>query len=103
MFRTASAAAALGLTAGLCLSTGTAMAEPEDSLVTPARPAVEGKTDAEVRIIDAKPADDSLINHRNGKVVTLEMLQNDAEWQAEAAEMLKRDNTSEDSTSEVVR
>lgn len=95
MFRTAAAAAALGLTAGLYLSTGTAMAEPESSTVTTVRPAVEGNTDAGVRITDAKPEDNSLINQRNGKVVTLEMLQNDAEWQAEAAEMLKRDNTSE--------
>jgi len=61
MFRTAAAAAALGLTAGLYLSTGTAMAEPEDSLITTERPAVEGKTDAGVRITDAKPDDNSLV------------------------------------------
>jgi hypothetical protein len=95
MFRTAAAAAALGLTAGFYLSTGTAMAEPENSTVTTERPAVEGKTDDSVRITEAKPADDSLINQRNGKVITLEMVRNDAKWQAEAAEMLKRDNTSE--------
>jgi hypothetical protein len=95
MFRTAAAVAALGLTAGLCLSTGTAMAEPEDSPLTAARPAVEGKTDDSVRITEAKPAENSLVNQRNGKVITLEMVRNDAEWQAETAEMLKRDNTSE--------
>jgi len=95
MFRTAAAVAALGLTAGLCLATGTAMAEPEDQLFTAARPAAEGKTDDGIRITDAKPEDDSLINQRNGQVITLEMVQNDAEWQAETAEMLKRDRTSE--------
>jgi len=35
------------------------------------------------------------VNQRNGKIITLEMVQNDAEWQAETAQMLKRDNTSE--------
>jgi len=95
MFRTAAAVAALGLTAGLYLSTGTAMAEPEDTMTPAERPAVEGKTDAELRITDAKPEDNSLVNQRNGKIITLEMVQNDAEWQAETAQMLKRDNTSE--------
>lgn len=95
MFRTAAAVAALGLTAGLYLSTGTAMAEPEDSPLTAARPAVEGKTDAGVRITDAKPEDNSLVNQRNGKVITLEMVRNDAEWHAETAQMLKRGRTSE--------
>jgi hypothetical protein len=95
MLRTAAAVAALGLTAGLYLSTGTAMADPEDFMATTERPAVEGKTDTEVRITDAKPEDNSLVNQRNGKVITLEMVQNDAEWQAETAQMLKRDNTSE--------
>jgi hypothetical protein len=95
MYRTAAAVAALALTAGLYLSTGPAMAEPENSQVTSARPAVEGMTDDGVRVTDAKPADDSLVNLRNGKVITLEMVQNDAEWQAETAQMLKRDHTSE--------
>ena len=95
MFRTAAAVAALGLTAGLCLASGNAMAEPEDQLLTTARPAAEGKTDDGVRITDAKPEDDSLVNQRNGKVITLEMVRNDAEWQAETARMLKRDKTSE--------
>ena len=93
MFRTAAAFAALGLTAGLYLTTGSAMAEPGNP--QPVRPAVEGKTDAEVRITNAKPSDDSLVNSRNGEVVTLEMVQNNAAWQEETAEMLKRDRTSE--------
>lgn len=95
MYRTAAAVAALGLTAGLYLTAGTAMAEAEDSENITQRPAVEGKTDAGLRVTDAEPAEDSLVNLRNGKVITLEMVQNDAAWQAETAEMLKRDNTSE--------
>jgi hypothetical protein len=95
MFRTAAAAAALGLTAGLYLSTGTAMAEPENSTVTTEHPAADGNAAAGIHITDAKPEDNSLINQRNGNVITLEMVQNDAKWKAEAAEMLKRDNTSE--------
>lgn len=95
MYRTAAAVAALGLTAGLYLSNGTAIAEPKDSQNISQRPAVEGKTDAEVRITNAKPEEDSLVNQRNGKVITLEMVQNDAEWQDRTAQMLKRDRTSE--------
>lgn len=97
MLRTAAAIAALGLTAGLYLTSGTAMAEPlaNDPKVEAARPEVAGKTAAEVRITNAKPEEESLVNPRNGKVLTLEMVHNDARWQRETAEMLKRDQTSE--------
>ena len=103
MLRTAAAFAALGLTAGLYLTTGAAMAEPlhhERQVAASGsaalwRPSVEGKTDAEVRTTYGKPDGDSLVNNRNGKVITLEMVQNDARWQAETAEMLRRDRTSE--------
>ena len=92
MFRTAAAAAALGLTAGLYLSTGTAMAEPENSTVTTEHPAADGNAAAGIHITDAKPEDNSLINQRNGNVITLEMVQRDIEWHRETARMLRGNN-----------
>ncbi|GAB4366234.1 MAG: hypothetical protein Kow00114_24050 [Kiloniellaceae bacterium] len=98
MLRTATAFAALSLSLGLGLSTPSASAEP--IALTCAMEAHRAGQPADgcrtaIRVTDAKPADASLVNRKNGKTITLEMVQNDVAWRAQTAEQLKQDTTSE--------
>jgi len=97
MLRTAAAFAALSLSAGLCISSGTALADAardaDNTPVVVAHNAASDDNAATVRITDQKPADASLVNRRNGKTITLEMVKNDVEWREETAHMLQRDRT----------
>lgn len=97
MVRTATAFAALSLSLGLSIPS--ASAEEPLSLTCAMEahraglPAGDCRT--AVRVTDAKPADASLVNRKNGKTITLEMVQNDVAWRAQTAEQLKQDTTSE--------
>ena len=98
MVRTATILAALSFPLGLGLSLSTASAEPlsltcameaarQDISASNCRPAM--------RVTDETPADESLVNHKNGKTITLDMVQKDTAWRAQTAEELKQDTTSE--------
>ncbi len=101
MLRTATACAALSLSLGLGLNTP-ASADPLGDqplqLTGPMESVRQGGQPADgvpiFRITDAKPADDSLVNVKNGQTVTVEMVQNDVQWREQTAETLKQDGTS---------
>lgn len=98
MVRTATILAALSFPLGLGLSIPTASAEPL-SLTCAMEAVRQGHAASNcgpaIRVTDERPADESLVNRKNGKTITLEMVKKDATWRAQTAEELKQDTTSE--------
>ena len=101
MLRRKTALAALGAaTALLILTPSFAPSFAEEAKVAGTQQAAQPRDTADgpqpdIRVTNEKPDDASLVNGRNGKVVTLEMVKNDAEWREETAEMLEEDTASE--------
>ncbi|WP_340117121.1 hypothetical protein [Pelagibius sp. 7325] len=98
MVRTATILAALSFPLGLGLSLPTASAEPLS--LTCAMEAVRQNNPTSncrpaIRVTDETPADESLVNRKNGKTITVEMVQNDVAWREQTAVELKQDTTSE--------
>ncbi len=97
MLRRKTALAALGAAAALFTLNPSFAEEPK---VDGAQQAAQPRDTADgnqpgIRVTNEKPDDASLVNGRNGKTVTLEMVQNDAEWREDTSEMLKRDKASD--------
>jgi hypothetical protein len=98
MVRTATVLAALSFTLGLGLSLPTASAEPIalNCAMEAFRQGLPASTcGPAIRVTDETPADESLVNRKNGKTITLEMVQNDAAWREQTANELKQNTTSE--------
>lgn len=94
MLRSATACAVLSLSLGLTLGTA-AYADPI-KLTGPMDAVQQGKDpSAGYRIAGEQPDRMPLVDRKNGKPVTLEMVQNDIDWRAQTAESLKPDSTSE--------
>jgi hypothetical protein len=94
MLRSATACAVLSLSLGLALGT-TAHADPV-KLTGPMEAVQRGQDPSDgYRIAGEQPDGAPLVNRKNGKPVTLEMVQNDIDWRAQTAESLKPDSTSE--------
>lgn len=97
MVRTATAFAALSLALGLSIPS--VKAEEPISLTCAMEAYRAGQSAGHcrtaIRVTDAKPAEKSLVNRKNGRTITLEMVQNDVTWRAQTAEKLKQDTTSE--------
>jgi hypothetical protein len=92
MLRSKTALAALGAATILIASTPGFADEPKPYDM---RHDSQQAAQPNVRVTNAKPEGESLVNGRNGKTVTLEMVQKDSQWRAETAEMLQADRTSE--------
>lgn len=98
MVCTATALAALSLSLGLGLSIQSASAEPiplNCAMKAFGQDHAAGNCGPAIRVTDETPADESLVNRKNGKTITLEMVQKDAAWRAQTAEELKQDTISE--------
>ena len=99
MLRTAAAFAALSLSAGLYLAPVIAQADPLNDNPAPILPSkwhhLAPSGDNEIYFTNDKSTGSSLVNRKNGRTITLEMVKNDVEWQEETAEMLRKDQTSE--------
>jgi len=98
MVRTATILAALSFPLGLGLSIPTASAEPLplNCVMEAFRQGLPASTcRPAIRVTGETPADESLVNRKNGKTITLEMVQNDVAWREQTAQELKQDTTSE--------
>jgi|GEM_PF-6143293 len=86
--------AVLGAATALLATSPSLAEEPAVQQAKQVRDTADGNQPG-IRVTNETPDDDSLVNGRNGKTVTLEMVQKDAEWREETAEMLRDDDTSE--------
>lgn len=92
MLRSKTALAALGAATILIASTAGFAEEPKPRTL---HSGTQQASQPPVRVTDTEPGGESLVNGRNGKTITLEMVQKETEWRAETAKMLQDDQTSE--------